>query len=101
MVRKLRWCLALSLLALVIRVLDFDRAASAERDSLAAAAPQGAEATAAPAALPPYFNQDASKAKPDPTGGAAGASAAPAGDGKGDIPSALSNADLYDRIAHN
>jgi Amt family ammonium transporter len=62
---------------------------------------------AAPAApeVPNYFSgTNADKTKPtwpDPTGGAAGAWATPAGDGKGDIPSKLSNTDLFDRIAHN
>ena len=55
--------------------------------------------------LPAYFsatNADAQKPTwPDPTGGAAGVWAAPAGDAKGDVPSSLSTADLYDRIAHN
>ena len=34
-------------------------------------------------------------------GGAAGVWATPAGDGKGDVPSALALTDLYDRVAHN
>ncbi len=38
---------------------------------------------------------------PDPTGGAAGVWATPAGDAKGDVPSALSLTDVYDRVAHN
>ncbi len=37
----------------------------------------------------------------DPAGGKAAVWATPAGDGKGDIPSALSSTDLYDRIVHN
>jgi len=37
----------------------------------------------------------------DPTGGAAGNWATPAGDGTADVPSKMSNSDLYDRIAHN
>jgi ammonium transporter, Amt family len=60
---------------------------------------------AATPALPAYFsgaNPDASKPTwPDPTGGAAGAWASPAGDGKGDIPAKQSIPDLYDRITHN
>jgi Amt family ammonium transporter len=64
-----------------------------------------AEAAADPPALPPYFSgANADPAKPvwpDPTGGAAGVWATPAGDGKGDIPSKLNSGDLYDRIAHN
>src|SRR5882724_11851586 len=55
--------------------------------------------------LPAYFtatNADADKPSwPDPTGAASGVWAAPAGDAKGDVPSALTPADLYDRIAHN
>jgi Amt family ammonium transporter len=73
---------------------------------LAAAAGSAAAQEAAPApALPSYFsstNADAAKPTwPDPTGGAAGVWFAPAGDGKGDVPTSLSAADLYDRIAHN
>ncbi len=75
--------------------------APAAADVAKAAAPA---ASAAPE-LPPYFSgvsADKSKpAWPDPTGGAAGAWATPAGDGKGDIPSKLTATDLYDRIAHN
>jgi Amt family ammonium transporter len=73
------------------------------------APPPGASAvpsaSAAPT-LPPYFsgaNDTTGKPAtwPDPTGGAAGVWATPAGDGKGDVPSTLSTGDLYDRIAHN
>jgi len=63
---------------------------------------------AAPAAvpqLPPYFSatspDPAKPLWPDPTGAATGVWAAPAGDGKGDVPSNLSIPDLYDRITHN
>jgi len=63
-----------------------------------------AETAQAPS-LPAYFsgaNTDPQKPTwPDPTGGAAGVWATPAGDGKGDIPSALTTTDLYDRIVHN
>ncbi|MFN8545999.1 MAG: ammonium transporter [Candidatus Binatia bacterium] len=61
------------------------------------------EAAAAPQ-LPAYFtatNDPQKPAWPDPTGGAAGVWATPAGDGKGDVPSALAVSDLYDRITHN
>ncbi len=54
--------------------------------------------------LPAYFtatNDPAKPAWPDPTGAASGTWAAPAGDGKGDVPSALDVAALYDRMAHN
>jgi Amt family ammonium transporter len=59
----------------------------------------------APPELPAYFtatNADPQKPTwPDPTGAASGVWATPAGDGKGDVPSALSVADVYDRVAHN
>jgi Amt family ammonium transporter len=55
--------------------------------------------------LPPYFSSTspdpAKPLWPDQTGAAAGVWATPAGDGKGDVPSALSIADVYDRMAHN
>ncbi|MHB8971760.1 MAG: ammonium transporter [Pirellulaceae bacterium] len=51
--------------------------------------------------FPQYFNQNAADTKIDPTGGAAGVWATPAGDGKGDDPAKLGTADLYDRVAHN
>jgi Amt family ammonium transporter len=70
-----------------------------------AAHAQTAEPAAAPPALPSYFsgaNADAAKPTwPDPTGGAAGVWATPAGDGKGDVPGTLALPDLYDRVAHN
>ena len=70
-----------------------------------AAAPEAATPPVAAAPLPAYFtatSPDASKpAWPDPTGGAAGVWATPAGDGKGDTPGGLALSDLYDRVAHN
>ncbi len=70
-----------------------------------AAPPPTPPAEAAAPALPAYFSgANAEKTKPtwpDPTGGAAGVWATPAGDGKGDIPTKLTSNDLYDRIAHN
>jgi Amt family ammonium transporter len=62
--------------------------------------------SAQPAApLPPYFSgantDEAKPVWPDATGAAAGVWATPAGDGKGDAPSALGPTDLYDRLAHN
>ena len=74
-----------------------------------AIAPTASTADKAPAPstpeLPKYFSgENADKDKPtwpDPTGGAAGVWATPAGDGKGDTPSTLTSTDLYDRIAHN
>ena len=62
------------------------------------------EAPAAAPTLPPYFtatNDPAKPSWPDPAGGFAGAWAAPAGDGKGDVPDTLTIPDLYNRIAHN
>ena len=38
---------------------------------------------------------------PDATGGAAGSWATPSGDGKGDVPSELTAASVYDRVTHN
>jgi ammonium transporter, Amt family len=71
----------------------------------APAAADAAKAAAAAPELPAYFsgaNADKNKPTwPDPTGGAAGVWATPAGDGKGDIPAKQSIPDLYDRIAHN
>ena len=66
-----------------------------------------ASAAAAPAPkLPAYFTATSDDPKkppawPDPTGGAAGVWAAPAGDAKGDVPDQLKTGDLYDRITHN
>ena len=55
--------------------------------------------------LPAYFaGKNANPLKPDwpdPTGANTGVTAAPAGDGKGDIPFKINNTGLYDRIAHN
>ncbi len=81
--------------------------AQGEEAAPAAPAAQAAPAPAAPAApaLPGYFGAtSADPAKPswpDPTGGADGVWATPAGDGKGDIPASLGIPDLYDRVAHN
>jgi Amt family ammonium transporter len=64
-----------------------------------------AHAEPAAPALPGYFSGANEDGKPpvwpDPTGAASGVWATPAGDGKGDVPSALGTTDLYDRIAHN
>lgn len=55
--------------------------------------------------VPAYFSStNADEAKPtwpDPSGGSAGVWAAPAGDGKGDVPANLTIQDVYDRVAHN
>src|SRR5215831_1799882 len=75
--------------------------------SEASAAAPGAPAAAAPGPkLPTYFTATSDDPKkpppwPDPTGGATGVWATPAGDGKGDIPEKLSVQDVYDRMAHN
>jgi Amt family ammonium transporter len=81
----------------------------AEEETPPAETPAAAESAAPPpvaaAALPGYFsgaNADAEKPIwPDPTGGAAGVWATPAGDGKGDTPATLAVGDVYDRVAHN
>ncbi len=67
-----------------------------------AGAEEVAAAEAAP--LPAYFtatNDPAKPSWPDPTGGAAGVWATPAGDGKGDVPDAMTIPDLYARVVHN
>jgi Amt family ammonium transporter len=55
--------------------------------------------------VPAYFSSTNANTQkptwPDQTGAAAGVWAAPAGDAKADIPSALSLPDVYDRVAHN
>ena len=77
--------------------------AKAETPAAAPVAP----AVAAPAPkLPTYFTATSDDPKkppawPDPTGGASGVWATPAGDAKGDIPDQLKTGDLYDRIVHN
>jgi len=66
--------------------------------------PAASEAPAAAPNLPAYFtatNDPQKPAWPDPTGGASGVWATPAGDGKGDVPDQLKPTDLYDRILHN
>ncbi|HVN85137.1 MAG TPA: ammonium transporter [Candidatus Binatia bacterium] len=63
-----------------------------------------ADEPAAAPQLPAYFTSTSdpkAPAWPDPAGGAAGVWAAPAGDGKGDVPEKLAVTDLYDRVAHN
>ena len=68
-----------------------------------AAAEEGEAAAAAPQ-VPAYFSSTNDPQKPswpDATGAAAGVWAAPAGDGKADVPASLTIPDLYDRVAHN
>ncbi|MEN6558566.1 MAG: ammonium transporter [Thermoguttaceae bacterium] len=88
----LRYCIAVGLL--------FGFPLSHESLAAEATAP-----TTALSKLPAYFSgANASQEKPtwpDPTGASAGVCAAPAGDGKGDVPSKLGSGDLYDRIVHN
>jgi Amt family ammonium transporter len=80
-------------------------AAAPAAPAAAAAAPPAPASAAAPPVMPPYFAGGNAEGKPptwpDPTGAAAGVWATPAGDGKGDVPSAVASTDLYDRIAHN
>jgi Amt family ammonium transporter len=83
----------LPVLLTLLGVVDRSQAADAP-------APASTEAEKPPA-LPQYTNQDPAKTKADPTGANAGVWATPAGDGKGDDPSKLTNSDNYDRIAHN
>src|SRR5215831_12121634 len=83
----------------------------AQEPKPAVSEPPKAEAPAAAAQapapkLPAYFTATSDDPKkpppwPDPTGGATGVWATPAGDGKGDIPEKLSVQDVYDRMAHN
>jgi Amt family ammonium transporter len=83
----------------------YSHSVRAQEETAPAAAPAAAPVDAAPAPLPAYFsstNADADKPTwPDPTGGAAGVWATPAGDGKGDTPATLAIGDVYDRVAHN
>ena len=77
--------------------------AKAEAPAAAPAAPAAAEP--APK-LPTYFTATSDDPKkppawPDPTGGASGVWATPAGDAKGDVPEKLSIQDVYDRMVHN
>jgi Amt family ammonium transporter len=101
MTSKYRLLIASLLLASVTgSALAFADAAPAP-----SAAP-AASASAAPAPLPPYFsgtNDTTGKPAtwPDPTGGAAGVWATPAGDGKGDTPATMAVPDVYDRVVHN
>ena len=72
-----------------------------------AEAPAAAPVAAAPAPkLPAYFTATSDDPKkpppwPDPTGGASGVWATPAGDAKGDVPDTLKLGDVYDRMVHN
>lgn len=80
-------------------------AASATAAPAASAPSEPAPAEAAPAdaapAVPDFYSGADTKKWPDPTGGAAGVWATPAGDAKGDIPSKLSPSDVSDRVVHN
>jgi len=97
--------------ALLLALALLTKAANAQdAQPQSGAEPPKAEASAAAAApapkLPTYFTATSDDPKkppawPDPTGGAAGVWATPAGDAKGDVPDQLKTGDLYDRIAHN
>jgi Amt family ammonium transporter len=98
--------LLLSFLTLTGLVLaDSTPAASAAASAAAPAASAAPSASASAPTLPTYFSGASEAGKtpawPDPTGGASGVWATPAGDGKGDVPSTLGMPDLYDRITHN
>ena len=103
---RVRWVMALSLALVTLKV---GWAAEEEKGPVAAPAVAAPDAAAPAPVVPPYFAgtiADPQKpAWPDPTGGAAGVWATPGGDGTeknlGDVPSKLTNTDLYDRIAHN
>lgn len=114
MVRKLRTCSVCLLVAplLVTFFLTLQCGSMRGQDSSGDPPVAGADAAAktdagvvAAPVLPPYFsgtNPDPAKPTwPDATGGAAGTWVTPAADGKGDIPSAQTTTDLYDRITHN
>jgi Amt family ammonium transporter len=94
-----------SLLALIVATLTSLAFADATPGASAPPATSAPPAASASAPLPGYFagaNEDGKPATwPDATGGSAGVWATPAGDGKGDNPSTLGPADLYDRIVHN
>src|SRR6266704_5620381 len=100
---RLMWklCLFMLLAVMLVNVVSAQEA----RPPVVGAEPAKAEAAAAAPNLPEYFtatNKDPQKpAWPDPTGGASGVWATPAGDGKGDVPEQLKPTDLYDRILHN
>src|SRR4249919_2180341 len=100
------WMLAFTAWSIAAEEAKAPEPAKGEAPAAAPAAP-GAPAAAAPAPkLPGYFTATSDDAKkpppwPDPTGGATGVWATPAGDAKGDIPDKLSIQDVYDRMAHN
>jgi|CZKU01.1.fsa_nt_gi Amt family ammonium transporter len=104
--RQRRWLGLIALGALMLSLFTTLTATRAFADAPPAASAAASASAAAPPPLPGYFsgaNDTTGKPPtwPDPTGGAAGVWATPAGDGKGDVPSTLGPADLYDRIAHN
>lgn len=98
MVRTLRMATFLALISFL------SPGSSLIAEELAATSPAEAAADAAPEP-PPYFTgKSPSEGKPlwpDAAGGAAGVTATPAGDGKGDDRAALSLGDVYDRVNHN
>ena len=100
---KIAW-LFLSFLMVVAWMLMM-RPIHAEEAAPQAAAPAPAAQAPAPK-LPEYFTATSDDPKkppawPDPTGGASGVWATPAGDAKGDVPDQLKLGDVYDRMVHN
>lgn len=93
-IAKRRFAAAVALLLLICCA---GRAWAEEKKPDAPAAPASATDGAAQEAKNPSY----ATGKPDPTGGSAGVTAAPAGDGKGDIAGKLTTTDLADRIVHN
>src|SRR4051812_8674026 len=100
-----KWLLR-SLFALTAMVVVFSISV-AQEPKKADEPPKAGEKAEEKPKLPAYFsgaNDPKTPEKPtwpDPTGGAAGDTASPASDGKGDIPTKLSPEDLYNRIVHN
>ena len=119
MMSKRRWLFSgLVSLAAMLAVFSWTAAQETKTAETAAAVQLGGGPEQAPAppagqaTLPDYFAGENPKPPaepkwPDPTGGNAGAWATPSGTAKpdktpgGDVPSALTPTDLYDRIAHN
>lgn len=102
--RKIRWLLLLWIL-LLLGIPAFAEDAKPDTSATPAAAGTADKDAAKTPDLPPYFsgtNPDPAKPLyPDATGANAGTCATPAGDGTGDVPAKMTNADNYDRIAHN
>ncbi len=103
LVRRMKaTAIALLIALLVVPLVTWAQSSAPATAGAATPSALALTASAAPASeaapvLPAYFNVSAQ----DPTGGNAGVVAAPAGDGKGDVPSKMTNEDLYARITHN